>query len=525
MTKSGRAVADTDADVEPPARRADAEFGLGTIVQGGIPVTPPIAGKPASAEPSSQFAGSSDSRAGESKPKSDSPAPVQLAPQGGGGGLAGNTTTFARSLDRRTNLADDQKQSLAEVRDIDRPTADAPAGMAGAEGASIASKALDKTAEERSTLYFDKEEKTLREDFGAIVVPDPASRTSGISKSAGGRWDLGGANTYTGGSTVTGGDVVVDERASRFTKESAGRLDLNGATDFITGGTTINGGVTAGSSGIAKSGNGTLTFSGAGSTNSYGGVIAGNAPAPTLNKDAAGALDRSGSTTTVTGGIVRGTLHLGGKAQESVESFEYDGSGPARLPELQNVRAKEKANKGFVVADGLSEVAKLEKPKPEEDLKKLRDVELTVAQKPSGPAPEPQPEIATSANAFSTFSLNVSDVAFKLAAASLEQGKMPELATVRSEEFINAFDYRDPEPAAGAPLAFTTERARYPVRAKSRSAPALGEDRRRGPPAGTPAESRAAARQLRLDGARRSRAHPPANRCACSPRNCSRRTS
>ena len=88
--------------------------------------------------------------------------------------------------------------------------------------------------------------------------------------------------------------------------------------------------------------------------------------------------------------------------------------------------------------------------------------EKVPAEKPAQPAAIPQPEVATSANAFSTFSLNVSDVAFKLAAASLEQGKMPELATVRSEEFINAFDYRDPEPAAGAPLAFAAERARYP---------------------------------------------------------------
>jgi Mg-chelatase subunit ChlD len=73
----------------------------------------------------------------------------------------------------------------------------------------------------------------------------------------------------------------------------------------------------------------------------------------------------------------------------------------------------------------------------------------------------PQPEISTAENAFSTFSLNVSDVSFKLAAASLEKGLMPEAATVRSEEFINAFDYRDPEPQ-GAPIGFVWERARYP---------------------------------------------------------------
>ncbi len=74
----------------------------------------------------------------------------------------------------------------------------------------------------------------------------------------------------------------------------------------------------------------------------------------------------------------------------------------------------------------------------------------------------PQPEVATAENAFSTFSLNVADVSFKLTAASLEKGAMPDVSTIRSEEFINAFDYRDPEPPAGVPIAFATERARYP---------------------------------------------------------------
>jgi Mg-chelatase subunit ChlD len=73
----------------------------------------------------------------------------------------------------------------------------------------------------------------------------------------------------------------------------------------------------------------------------------------------------------------------------------------------------------------------------------------------------PRPEVLTAENAFSTFSLNVSDVSFKLASASLEKGLMPDVATVRSEEFINAFDYRDPEPQ-GAPVGFVWERARYP---------------------------------------------------------------
>ena len=82
--------------------------------------------------------------------------------------------------------------------------------------------------------------------------------------------------------------------------------------------------------------------------------------------------------------------------------------------------------------------------------------------KPSAVAGIPQPEVFTAENPFSTFSLNVSDVSFKLAAASLEKGVLPEPATVRTEEFINAFDYRDAEPTGSAPIAFAWDRARYP---------------------------------------------------------------
>ena len=92
----------------------------------------------------------------------------------------------------------------------------------------------------------------------------------------------------------------------------------------------------------------------------------------------------------------------------------------------------------------------------------LKNTDEPLKRKPAPDAPVPQPEIATADNAFSTFSLNVSDVSFKLAAASLEQGAMPEANSVRTEEFINAFDYRDPEPSAGIPVAFAWERARYP---------------------------------------------------------------
>lgn len=82
--------------------------------------------------------------------------------------------------------------------------------------------------------------------------------------------------------------------------------------------------------------------------------------------------------------------------------------------------------------------------------------------KPASPPAIPQPEVESVSNAFSTFSLNVADVSFKLAAASLEKSVRPDPATIRSEEFVNAFNYRDPEAASGVPIAFAWDRAQYP---------------------------------------------------------------
>lgn len=74
----------------------------------------------------------------------------------------------------------------------------------------------------------------------------------------------------------------------------------------------------------------------------------------------------------------------------------------------------------------------------------------------------PRPETVTAENNFSTFSLNVSDVSFKTSLASLQADKLPAPGGVRSEEFLNAFEYRDPMPRSGEPLAFHWERARSP---------------------------------------------------------------
>ena len=104
------------------------------------------------------------------------------------------------------------------------------------------------------------------------------------------------------------------------------------------------------------------------------------------------------------------------------------------------------------------------------DKKKLGAAAKGLKKEPPAPAKSsepsvvytPKPETVTSENAFSTFSLNVSDVSFKTALASLQSNKLPEPSDVRSEEFLNALEYRDPMPRGGEPVAFHWERARSP---------------------------------------------------------------
>ncbi len=63
---------------------------------------------------------------------------------------------------------------------------------------------------------------------------------------------------------------------------------------------------------------------------------------------------------------------------------------------------------------------------------------------------------------FSTFSLHVSDVSFKLAQAALADGTWPEADRVRVEEFVNAFDYGDPTPVQEEKVACRMEQAAHP---------------------------------------------------------------
>jgi len=84
------------------------------------------------------------------------------------------------------------------------------------------------------------------------------------------------------------------------------------------------------------------------------------------------------------------------------------------------------------------------------------------APKPLSLAPETLNESRASQEAFSTFSLHVSDVAFKLAQSALANGQWPDAEKVRIEEFVNALDYGDPTPTRQEKVACRLEQAAHP---------------------------------------------------------------
>lgn len=78
------------------------------------------------------------------------------------------------------------------------------------------------------------------------------------------------------------------------------------------------------------------------------------------------------------------------------------------------------------------------------------------------PVPASLNEKAAQEEAFSTFSLHVGDVSFKLARAALASGQWPEAAKVRIEEFVNAFDYGDPMPSRSEKVSCQLEQSIHP---------------------------------------------------------------
>lgn len=256
--------------------------------------------------------------------------------------------------------------------------------------------------------------------------------------------DLNGGNTYSGGTTINGGAVAIGNDSSIAPLNSPAPIQNKGAVV-----------------GVADA------FAGAGSLRNSGGAGGGGLryvtsvkPNSEVTEAARSYITNLGVDLNQPGKLVFYNERLG---KLFVKATEHDlatiemALNTNAVPSAEfvsNKLAQADTNKLFARTFNLQNVAA-----PLNAPAKITDLPLP---KPSPAAPVPQPEYLCRENNFSTFSLNVSDVSFKLAAASLERGQLPDAASIRSEEFINAFDYRDPEAAAGQPLAFTAERARYP---------------------------------------------------------------
>lgn len=89
-------------------------------------------------------------------------------------------------------------------------------------------------------------------------------------------------------------------------------------------------------------------------------------------------------------------------------------------------------------------------------------IEQMAVERLKNTAQRPKAEMATAAAPVSTFSLNVSDVSFKLAQAALETQRLPAAELIRTEEFVNSFNYGDPAPRGDEAVSLNWEIAQHP---------------------------------------------------------------
>lgn len=122
---------------------------------------------------------------------------------------------------------------------------------------------------------------------------------------------------------------------------------------------------------------------------------------------------------------------------------------------------REKGSEPESKAKGLSERFRRQEQASRPAFAEGLEVEKKPAAKPVAPSTGLN-ETNAAAEAFSTFSLHVSDVSFKLAASALARGEWPEAVKVRIEEFVNAFDYGDPLPGKGEKVACVVEQGIHP---------------------------------------------------------------
>ena len=179
-------------------------------------------------------------------------------------------------------------------------------------------------------------------------------------------------------------------------------------------------------------------------------------PSVSVNGPGPGLLDSDGIEAQESGGEIQQSFSqrvsgldsnfAGGRQAESAKLIENDEIAFDRIAKLGEKKAKDGLNRKSASASAKKRKLAI--------LGKKTDQQTSV---PSG-----FPEIDASANGFSTFSLHVSDVAFKLAQAALNKGEWPDASRIRSEEFLNAFDYGDPMPTQNERVSCRIEQSIHP---------------------------------------------------------------
>jgi Domain of unknown function (DUF3520)/von Willebrand factor type A domain/von Willebrand factor len=186
--------------------------------------------------------------------------------------------------------------------------------------------------------------------------------------------------------------------------------------------------------------------------------------------------DLNGNGVEANGDSVPQSLGLpqAGKAAKGLVKADDQISSPEIAnPQSFRAKAKQKADRQFD--------SKAVSPDLKAAATKAEDAETEakkeIIAKPNRPAvasteretklslPQGRPTIdeqSAAKEAFSTFSLHVSDVSFKLAQTALSQGQWPDAAKIRIEEFVNALDYRDPLPSDSDKVACRVEQAIHP---------------------------------------------------------------
>ncbi|WP_395730163.1 autotransporter-associated beta strand repeat-containing protein [Prosthecobacter sp.] len=165
----------------------------------------------------------------------------------------------------------------------------------------------------------------------AAVIGDNGDATT-LTKTGGGTWVLGGANTYTGATTISAGVLQIGGGGTTGSLSASSALSNNGTlafnrTDAVTQGTDFAS-VISGSGGVTQAGTGTLKLNG---DNTYAGTT--NVRAGTLEVTRNNALGTGAAGTTVSSGA---TLMLNNVNYSTSETLALNGGGAGGGGALRN---------------------------------------------------------------------------------------------------------------------------------------------------------------------------------------------